>query len=219
MKMNNKQIAIVLHQLHEERKSDLSKSIIEKLSFFNLNTEQKQEYTNLIKSKYENGIKILNKNQLSNIIIKIDSESYNEEFIKSRLKFYEIEKTYFQEIISFCKSYSELNIAIDVSNIDRDFKGVQVASRDDFNTIINQGYTGDWVLTPNSIKYNFIQVASMNETGKFPRGNYLNAEITNLEPVKYGDQTRYRIFIKNPIVIDSGNRNVKFNLNPVKYIN
>jgi hypothetical protein len=58
----------------------------------------------------------------------------------------------------------------------------------------------------------------MNETGTFPRGNYLNAEIEKFEPIKYGDQTRYRIYIKNPRVIDSGNRNVKFNLNPVKYI-
>ena len=58
----------------------------------------------------------------------------------------------------------------------------------------------------------------MNETGTFPRGYYLNADIVRVEPIKYGDQIRYRVFISNPVVINTGNRNVKFNVNPVRYI-
>jgi len=216
--MNNKQYAIVQYQLHQENNSNLNHSLEEKLKFFNLNEEEKERYKEKIKNSYKNGIKALNKNQLLNIIDKISVSRYDEDSIKSRLKFYEIDMLYYSEILNFLKDYSSLNIAIDVSNIDENFKGVQVASRDDFNTIINQGYTGDWVLSPNSITHNFVQVASMNETGRFPRGNYLNAEITKIEPVKYDSQTRYRIHIKNPIVIDSGNRNVKFKMNPVTYI-
>lgn len=216
--MNKKQIAIVLHQLHEKRTSNLDKALSEKLEFFNLDAEEKKKYHKLIKIKYEHGIKGLNKFQLKNIIEKIYSDGFNEEFIKSRLKFYETQEQYFHEIISFSKNYSDTITVTDISDIDLDFKGVQVASRDDFNKIINQGYTGDWVLTPNNVKYNYVQVASMNETGPFCRGHYLNAEIERIEPILYGNQTRYRIYIKNPVVVDSGNRNVKFNLNPVRYI-
>src|SRR5680860_788580 len=160
----------------------------------------------------------MNQNQLSNIIERINSTGFDEEMVKSRLKFYEIENIYFEEILAFFKYFLESNRSVEISEIDEEFKGVQVASRDDFNKIINQVYIGDCVLTPRSIKYNYVQVASMNETGTFRRGHYLNAEIEKFEPIEYGDQTRYRIFIKNPIVIDSGDRNVKFNLNPVKYI-
>ena len=216
--MNNKQIATLLYQLHQEKTSDLDKVLKEKLNFYNLDQNQKNQFKNELINRYQNGIKKLNQNQLSNIIGKINTSRYDEVMVKSRLKFYEIDKGYFEEILGFFKNYSDSNIAVDVSEIDAYFKGVQVASRDDFNKIINQGYTGDWVLTPTSIKHKFVQVASMNETGRFPRGNYLNAEIYKIEPIEYNSQTRYRIHIKNPIVVDSGNRNIKFNMNPVKYI-
>ena len=217
--MNDKQIAIVLYQLHAEKNFNFDEILDSKLDNFDLNAIEKSNHFDLIKLKYENGIKHLNDNQLKNIITKINSDGYSDELIKERLKFYEVKDDNFEYILNFFNWYTISNKPIDVSKIDENFKGVQVASRDDFNMIINQGYTGDWVLTPSSVKNRYVQVASMNETGTFPRGNYLNAEIEKFEPIKYGDQTRFRIFIKNPVVIDSGNRNVKFNLNPVKYIN
>jgi len=217
--MKKKQIAIVLDQLHRDNSIDKNERLKEVLNYFNLNPNRKKTYHDVIIQKFNEGIKQLNNKQLLNIKEKINSVGFDEEMIESRLKFYEIDEIHFDEILSFFKSYLATNVALDVSNIDEGFKGVQVASRDDFNRIINQGFTGDWVLTPNSIKHNFVQVASMNESGQFPRGHYLNAEIAKFSPIKYGDQTRYRIFIKNPIIVDSGNRNVKFNLNPVKYIN
>lgn len=216
--MKNKQIANVFCKLHGDKTIDLAKRLDEELNFFNLNSSQKQKIHTEIIQKFLNGIKHLNQNQLLNILEKTNFSGFDEEMIKSRLKFYEIEKMYFDEILSFFKDYIASNVAIDVSDIDDEFKGVQVASRDDFNRIINQGWTGDWVITPSSVKHSRVQVASMNETGRFPRGHYLNAEIEDISPIEYGVQTRYRIFISNPVIIDSGNRNVKFNLNPVKYI-
>ena len=217
--MNEKQIAIVLYKLRTEKKLNIDELLNDTLGYYGLKPEQKSHYFKILNYKYNNGIKHLNNNQLANIISKIESDGYQEETIRARLNFYQIDISYLEEIINFFKSYSESNIPIDVSEIDKNFKGVQVASRDDFNMIINQGYTGDWVLTPSSVIHRFVQVASMNETGRFPRGNFLNAEIENIEPIEHGGQIRYRIFIKNPIVIDSGNRNIKFNMNPVKYIN
>ena len=212
--MNNKQIAIVLKQLHDENIVDIEQFLNEKLEYFNLNSEEIKSFTKAIQNKYLNGIIHLNANQLANIL----STNYDENSIKLKLGFYEIRENCIDNILNFFEWYANSNNAISVSQIDENFKGVQVASRDDFNMIINQGYTGDWVLTPSNIKSNHVQVASMNEMGDFPRGNYLNAEIDRIEPIQYGDQTRHRIFIKNHIIIDSGNRNVKFNLNPVRYI-
>lgn len=217
--MTNKQLAGVLYKMHEKKSSNPKQSLNEELDYFGLEEIEKAEYENILIEKFTNGIKHLNANQLENIISKIGSSHYDEELIRSRLKFYEVEKQYFNEIFDFFKNFISTNLSVDVSEIDSDFKGLQVASRDDFNTIINQGWTGDWVITPNSILHKNVQVASMNETGRFPRGFYLKAEIDKISPIQYGTQVRYRIFIKNPVLIDSGNRNVKFNLNPVKYIN
>lgn len=217
--MTNKQLAGVLQKLHEKKSNNIKQTLNEELDYFGLNEIEKVSYENILLEKFSNGIKHLNANQLENIIAKIDSSKYDEELIRSRLKYYEIQKQYFDEIFYFFQNFASTIESIDVAEIDTEFKGLQVASRDDFNTIINQGWTGDWVITPNSILQNNVQVASMNETGRFPRGFYLKAEIEKISPIKYGDQVRYRIFIKNPVVIDSGNRNVKFNLNPVKYIN
>ena len=95
---------------------------------------------------------------------------------------------------------------------------VQVASRDNFNTIINQGWTGDWDLTPEYIEPRRVQVASMNDNGAFPRGCYLNADIIDMRPIQYPDKIRYRLFIANPVIINTGNRNVRFTSNPVRHI-
>lgn len=102
-------------------------------------------------------------------------------------------------------------------NLDAVFRGVQVTSRDNFNTIIEQGWTGDWDFQPANLHTQRVQVASMNETGPFPRGYYLNADITDIQPIVDDNGVRHRIFIANPQIINSGNRNVKFIANPVSY--
>ncbi|MBF0694647.1 MAG: hypothetical protein IR153_06280 [Flavobacterium sp.] len=216
--MTNQQLAGILLELFEKKNSSIIQLSDSDIACYGITDDDFVQIKETILQKFNNGIKHLNKNQLSNIIERINKSGYDEELVKSRLKFYEVDKNYIIEIMDFFKNFTMMNIQIDVSDIDADFKGLQVASRDDFNMIINQGYTGDWVITPSSIKVNRVQVASMNELGKFPRGYYLNADIEKITPIKYDDQIRYRIFIKNPVVVDSGNRNVKFNVNPIRYI-
>lgn len=215
--MNPKQIAIILHQIHLEKLNDIEMSLNKKLSFFKL--DNKLVKLEEIKELFENGIKHLNQVQLANIINGINSKGLNENEIEKKLKFYEIDNDYFQNILDFLKGYALSMEEVDVSEIDQNFRGIQVASRDDFNVLINQGYTGDWVLNPNSIVNNLVQVASMNENGNFPRGNYLKAEIVEVREVNIEGQIRFRIFFRDPVIVDSGNRNIKFNTNPVKYIN
>ncbi len=78
----------------------------------------------------------------------------------------------------------------------------------------------DWGLDTytDNIEPKRIQIASMNDSGNYRRGCYMNADIIDIKPITHGDQIRYRVFISNPIIVNTGNRNVRFNLNPVKYI-
>ena len=121
------------------------------------------------------------------------------------MAFYEIKQEYQDKIILFLEDNSISNESFDVGDLDTDFKGVQVATNDDFNMILNRGWTGDWVLSPSSINPRRIQIASMNEAGNFPRGYYINADIINIEPINYGEQIRYRVFILNPVIVNTGN--------------
>lgn len=167
---------------------------------------------------YNIGIKNINQNQLSNLLGLIKDSGFSQSKIKDKLDFYEIKPEYQDQIILFLEDTSVSNKSIDVGDLDNEFKGVQVATNDDFNMIINQGWTGDWVLAPDNIVPRRVQIASMKETGNFPRGCYINADISDILPFKYGNKTRYRLLISNPVVINTGNRNVKFQMNPVKYI-
>jgi hypothetical protein len=167
---------------------------------------------------YDNGIKNINPKQLSNLLDLIKDNGFNPSKIKSKLDLYEVKQEYQDQIILFLEDISLSNNSVDVGDLDIEFKGVQVATNDNFNTIINQGWSGDWVIAPENIVPRRVQIASMNETGNFPRGCYINADIIDIQPIKHGEQIRYRLFISNPIVINTGNRNVKFQMNPVKYI-
>ena len=84
IKMNTKQIAIVLYQLHIENNLNIEEVLNKKLDNFNLSSEEKLNYSDKLKTKYLNGIKHLNSNQLKNIISRINSDGYNNELIKSR---------------------------------------------------------------------------------------------------------------------------------------
>ncbi|KLT64750.1 hypothetical protein [Pedobacter sp. BMA] len=138
--------------------------------------------------------------------------------VEKKLVFYEVGKEYHKGIVSFLESYFKGDAAIKVEDLDAAFTGVQVASRDDFNKIINQGWTGDWDLNPANITTKRVQVASMNNAGLHPRGYYLNADIVKIEAIQNGSNTRYRLFIANPVIVNTGNRNVKFITQPVRYI-
>ncbi len=137
-----------------------------------------------VENAFSNGIGNLNSNQLNNLLRQAQQSGVNTDDIKRRLTFYEINEDYHQNIIQFFQDYIQSDDPIDVGNLDTEFRGVQVASRDNFNTIINQGWTGDWILTPENIEPRRVQVASMNDGGVFPRGYYLNADIADIQPIQ-----------------------------------
>ena len=208
--MNKIQKSSLLIQLHSKNEEEIS-TLLNGLSEVDSST---------LKHMYNNGIKHLNSNQLKNILNQIDeNHQYNQNDINSRLNFYEISEQYFENIMSFFEGYKLSLEPICVEDLDEGFRGVQVATRDDFNKILADGYTGDWVLSPENIETRKVQIASMNETGNYPRGYFINADIKKIEQVYKRTQLRHRIFIENPKIIHSGNNNIKFNINPVRYIN
>jgi len=216
--MTAQQRAFLLMLLHSTPANQRGEVLNSQILNFGLEDKEKQGQIKKIDESFKNGIGNLNSNQLSSLLKIAEGKNLNSDAIIIKLKFYEVKPEFHECIIEFFKDYIHSNKEICVSDLDNDFKGVQVASRDNFNTIINQGWTGDWDLQPDNIKPRRIQIASMNEVGIYPRGCYLNADIVDIKPIQYDDKVRYRIFISNPIPINTGNRNVKFSTNPVRYI-
>jgi hypothetical protein len=216
--MTGRQKAYLLMLLHSTPNSDRNEKLISEMKHFGLSDNELQTELPNVESVFNNGIRNLNANQLNNILTQVQQNGANPDTIKKRLEFYEINNDYQENILQFFQDYMDANEPIDVGNLDTEFRGVQVASRDNFNDIINKGWTGDWDLNPDNIDPRRVQVASMNDDGLFPRGCYLNADITNIQAIQHPDKIRYRLFIANPVIINTGNRNVKFIAQPVRYI-
>ncbi|MCW3075037.1 MAG: hypothetical protein JWP69_2106 [Flaviaesturariibacter sp.] len=216
--MTRRQRAYLLMVLHSLTNSVRQARLNTEMKHFGLSDDELQTELANVESTFNNGICNLNTNQLNNILAQVHNNGVIIENIRRRLEFYEINSDYHENIIRFFQDYAQTDEPIDVGSLDTEFRGVQVASRDNFNTIINQGWTGDWDLNPDNITPRRVQVASMNENGTFPRGFYLNADIIDIQPIQYSDKIRYRLFISDPVIINTGNRNVKFIAQPVRYI-
>ena len=216
--MKIEQHTSLIYSLFKSNENALEPLLDSLISHFEISDSDKKLTKQKVLENYNSGVSHLNPKQFDNLITIAKDENLDENEIVNKLKFYEIEKKYQNHIIKFLKGYNQANKQIEVSKIDSDFKGVQVATNDDFNKILSCGYTGDWVIDPKNVKPLRIQIASMNETGSYTRGYYMNADIDRMEPIEYEEKIRYRIFIKNPIIVNSGNRNIRFTTNPVRYI-
>lgn len=215
--MTKQQKAAILYSLFKNS-SDRTNMMGSLINQMNITSNEIDLMKNKILDEFDSGIGSLNKNQFDNILRMIEGNSFTEQEIIDKLNFYEIKKEFHDNIMSFLDCFKQANKSINIDKIDLNFKGIQVATFDDFNQIINQGWTGDWVIVPKNVNPKRIQIASMNETGSFTRGYYINADIEKFEPIPYEGKIRYRIYISNPIIINSGNRNIKFSNNPVRYI-
>jgi hypothetical protein len=167
--MTRQQRAYLLMLLPSLPNSDRPERLNAEIRHFGLSDAKLQSEISNVENAFNNGIRNLNQNQLSNILTQVQQNGLNSNNIKRRLVFYEIKEDYHQNIIQFVQDYIQSEEPVDVGGLDTEFRGVQVASRDNFNTIINQGWTGDWVLTPENIEPRRVQVASMNDNGLFPR--------------------------------------------------
>lgn len=216
--MTRRQRAYILMLLHSSKNSERNEKLHSEMKHFGLSDSEYQSEIKNVESAFKCGIERLNLNQLNIILRQALENGVNPDNLRSRLEFFEINKDFHENIIQFVQDYMQAEESVDVSDLDAEFHGVQVASRDNFNTIINQGWTGDWDLNPDNIEPRRVQIASMNDDGIFPRGYYLNADIIDIQEIEYTGKIRYRLFIANPEIINTGNRNVKFIAQPVRYI-
>jgi hypothetical protein len=139
--------------------------------------------------------------------------------IDKRMAYYGSSDESIAAVVALSKAYENYSKGLKVNDLETDFVGVQIATRDSLLDIRNLGYTGYWRLNPRKVKNRRIQLASMAEGGPTPRGYYLNAEVVGVEEVETNDGVRYKVVLANAVIINSGNPNVKFNRTPVTYIN
>ena len=139
------------------------------ISHFEISESDKEMAIQKILDDYKIGISNLNPMQFDNLIQIANNKILDEIKIVDKLNFYEVDKKHHNYIVDFLNGYHQSNKQIEVSKIDSNFKGVQVATNDDFNKILELGFTGNWVLDPNNVKPRRIQIASMSETGSYTR--------------------------------------------------
>ena len=216
--MTIEQYTSIMYSLFKTNAKDTDSTLDNLISQFGLLDSEKEFTKQKVLKDYNLGIYHLNPRQFDNLINMVKDRTLNENEILNKLNFYEVDTKYQIHIVTFLKGYIQSKKQIEVSEMDSNFKGVQVATNDDFKEILRCGYTGDWVIDPRNVKPLRIQIASMNETGSYTRGYYMNADIDRMEAIEYEEKIRYRIFLKNPIIVNSGNRNIKFSTNPVRYI-
>lgn len=160
----------------------------------------------------------LNDLQRLNVLDMIEQRSTAQD-IEKRMAFYGSAGESVAAVVALSEAYGNYSKGVKVEDLETDFVGVQIATRDSLLDIRNLGYTGYWRLNPRKVKNRRIQLASMAEGGPTPRGYYLNAEVVEVEEVETKDGVRYKVVLANAVIKNSGNPNVKFNRTPVTYIN
>lgn len=212
------QKASLLKVLHATQQTQRAEVTNQQMHNYGLSQEEITVELLNIQNDFDNGIGNLNANQLESIFNLLKNHS-SEEAISQRLNFFEIDEAYQDNIIRFFNDYRLSYTPISVNDLETSFHGVQVATRDDFNSLIAQGWTGDWIIDPKRNIHNRLQIASFNDTGNYIRGWYINADIIKTVLIPNGtSKGKYEIHFTNPQIINSGNRNVKFRENPVAYL-
>ena len=94
------------------------------------------------------------------------------------------------------------------------FRGISIHTTDDLSTLINQGFTGDWVCKKTKAdQQKKLMVMSRTDRGHFFIADYIVAEETKSK----GKRKRYIIRFRNPVQKGKDMPGLKFNQNPVKY--
>jgi hypothetical protein len=178
---------------------------------------QSEEIKRVLLSEVVDMVGVFNDLQRSNILDMLAcKESKNR--LTQRILFYGGNETNVTAILNLYEDYLVFAKGVRVKDLDGDFSGVQIATRDSLVEVRSAGYTGYWKINPKRVKNARIQVASMASEGPTPRGYYLNAEVDEVEAVKTSEGIRYKVKIKNAVIINSGNPKVKFKRSPVTYI-
>jgi len=159
----------------------------------------------------------LNDLQRWNVRDMIKQRATNQD-IEKRMGYYGSTCESVAAVVALNEAYENYSKGVKVEDLETDFVGVQIATRDSLVDIRNLGYTGYWRLNPRKVMNRRIQLASMAEGGPTPRGYYLNAEVVEVEEIETNNGVRYKVVLANAVIKNSGNPNVKFKRTPVTYI-
>lgn len=215
--MTSVQTTSLLLILHATPKSSREALLNRKLNNIGMAAENIPTAKAEVMALFDDGIGKLNPQQLNNIIDDW-SRNHTSERVVDKLNYYGITEAAQHAILDYLEGYMVLSASLPVADMDTNFEGLQVATRDSFNKLLTDGYSGFWIINPDNVKPLRLQIASMNDNGPHPRGWYIQADISKFEEVEYEGQKRYVIHFTNAIAIDSGYRNIKFNQQPVTYI-
>ena len=150
---------------------------------------------------------VLNKAQQKNIKDKI-SENKSKSFVMDRMAYYGLNPE--QQIATYDALLDEAK-GVFINDIDAKFSGIQVATRENLNDIIQRGSTGDWQIDhERAAAFKMIRIASMVD-----RGLYLTATIVKLDTLENG---KTLVFFEKPIFFRHPHNNIKFDRNVVAYI-
>ena len=149
--MTNQQYATAILALKKNQNSDIDKVLTSTIERFQISENEFDSVKEIILNDFNSGVKILNNNQFENLLKMIADNSFSDIDIIKKLNFYEISLENQTSIMKFFKAYSHITKAIKVHDLDGSFKGIQVATFDDFNRLLSQGYSGDWVIDPKNI--------------------------------------------------------------------
>jgi hypothetical protein len=202
----------------ESRKAEWAQKVSAVLKDYSLSESDSANVESFILQNVEVMFGRLNDLQRWNILDMIN-QRVSPQDIEKRMVYYGSEGESVAAVVAFSQVYENYSKGLKVQDLETDFVGVQIATRDSLLDIRTLGYTGYWRLNPKRVKNRRIQMASMADGGPTPRGYYLNAEVVEVEEVETNDGVRYKVVLANAVIKNSGNPNVKFNRTPVTYIN
>lgn len=105
-----------------------------------------------------------------------------------------------------------MNKETKITELDKDFSGLQICAENNLNALITAGCSGDWKIDlTRASACGYLRVFSLND-----RGLYFIAKIKGFERLRNG---KYKILFENADLQRHESKNLKFNRNVVRYIN
>ena len=95
------------------------------------------------------------------------------------------------------------------------FTGLSIHTDNNLTDLVNQGYTGDWVLNKKKapLQDKIMVISRIN------MGEYFIASIVDIKEVNSkGKSKRYQVFFERPLKYQRNTDTLKFNQNPIKYV-
>jgi hypothetical protein len=158
--------------------------------------------------KTMNSMTMLNAKQI-NVLNDYVRNGKKEAFVKSRINFFGV-KSEDQAAI-----YSQLisaNKEVHITELDKDFSGLQICTEINLNTLMSNGFSGDWKINvKRAAACGYLRVFSLTD-----RSLFFIARITGFEPLPNG---KYKILFADADLQRHEFKNIKFNRNVVRYIN